>query len=326
MRNANGATTSARDEEPIPLKFADYKRFDDLFGASSIFTSGTPAQRKRETESYVKDAMERRLYGYVHRLYMHGTPIERVAVGKPCEEEDTIGADVNACVAAADARAEARAPSEAFGSVPASGGGRTGAGGVVARASVDDSRARAPGAPKVIFGPGHKGWNDDEGGLSDAMRHLEPRKPTPAPDGGFVEPAQHATQQQQQQQQQQQRGADLVPAGFAGASFTPLPAMRAQGFVAAQEDEFTAGRDRFEEIEVRVVDRARPGPARGGAASSSDRAFRPFVAQICPSRKIEFSQLSLSLSPSRSPPLPPPPPPPSSTNRSACGSSSRASR
>ena len=71
---AGSATTSNE-------KFADYIKFDDLFGASSIFTTGTPRQRQRERELYVKDVMERKLYGYVHRLETHGEPIERVRVG-----------------------------------------------------------------------------------------------------------------------------------------------------------------------------------------------------------------------------------------------------
>ena len=47
----------------VPDKFADYARFDDMFGASRIFTDGTARQRKKETEMYVKDVMERRVYG-----------------------------------------------------------------------------------------------------------------------------------------------------------------------------------------------------------------------------------------------------------------------
>jgi hypothetical protein len=37
-----------------PDKFADYIKFDDLFGASAVFTSGTARQRKKETDVYVK--------------------------------------------------------------------------------------------------------------------------------------------------------------------------------------------------------------------------------------------------------------------------------
>lgn len=48
---------------PAPDAFADYIKFDDLFGASSIFTTGTVRQRRRETEVFVKDTLERRTYG-----------------------------------------------------------------------------------------------------------------------------------------------------------------------------------------------------------------------------------------------------------------------
>ena len=71
----------------VPDKFADYARFDDMFGASRIFTDGTARQRKKETEMYVKDVMERRVYGYTHDLRMHGEPLLRVPVGAPLDEQ-----------------------------------------------------------------------------------------------------------------------------------------------------------------------------------------------------------------------------------------------
>jgi len=71
----------------VPDKFADYARFDDMFGASRIFTDGTARQRKKETEMYVKDVMERRVYGYTHDLRMHGEPLLRIPVGAPLDEQ-----------------------------------------------------------------------------------------------------------------------------------------------------------------------------------------------------------------------------------------------
>jgi hypothetical protein len=46
------------------------------------------------TDVYVKDCMERRLYGYVHRLYTHGAPIERLTIGAGCEEDGNEGLPV----------------------------------------------------------------------------------------------------------------------------------------------------------------------------------------------------------------------------------------
>jgi hypothetical protein len=84
---AGGAGASRGVGYGVPDKFADYARFDDMFGASRIFTDGTARQRKKETEMYVKDVMERRVYGYTHDLRMHGEPIVRVPVGAPLDEQ-----------------------------------------------------------------------------------------------------------------------------------------------------------------------------------------------------------------------------------------------
>jgi|TARA_B110000977_G_scaffold77184_1_gene104108 hypothetical protein len=81
----SAATTSQ------PGRFADYVKFDDMFGASCIFTSGDPVQVRREREAYVKDTMERKLYGYVHTLETHGAPITRVVVGGGCESVENRG-------------------------------------------------------------------------------------------------------------------------------------------------------------------------------------------------------------------------------------------
>ena len=100
---AGSATTSNE-------KFADYIKFDDLFGASSIFTTGTARQRQRERELYVKDVMERKLYGYVHRLETHGEPIERVRVGGGCEAPENAFAFAAEAPRANEACARASAP------------------------------------------------------------------------------------------------------------------------------------------------------------------------------------------------------------------------
>lgn len=78
------ATTSAS-------KFGDYVKFDDMFGASCIFTAGDPAQVQHAREAYVKDTMERKLYGYVHTLETHGAPIQRIVVGGGCESLENRG-------------------------------------------------------------------------------------------------------------------------------------------------------------------------------------------------------------------------------------------
>ena len=92
----NGGTVRDGNGGEAGDKFADYIKFDDLFGASTVFTSGTARQRKKETDAYIKDVMERRLYGYAHRLYTHGAPIDRVAIGKGCEEDCSDGIDLTA--------------------------------------------------------------------------------------------------------------------------------------------------------------------------------------------------------------------------------------
>ena len=92
----NGGTGRRGNGGEPADKFADYIKFDDLFGASTVFSSGTARQRKKETDVYIKDVMERRLYGYVHRLYTHGAPIERVTIGKGCEEDCSEGIDLTA--------------------------------------------------------------------------------------------------------------------------------------------------------------------------------------------------------------------------------------
>ena len=65
MRGASG-DAARRDKDraarPSNAAFEDYIKFEDMFGASSIFTTGTARSEAREREAYVKDVMERKLY------------------------------------------------------------------------------------------------------------------------------------------------------------------------------------------------------------------------------------------------------------------------
>ena len=111
MRGASG-DAARRDKDraagPSNAAFEDYIKFEDMFGASSIFTTGTARQKQREREAYVKDVMERKLYGYVHRLETHGAPIQRVTIGGGCEApENADGFALAAAREAATARAAA---------------------------------------------------------------------------------------------------------------------------------------------------------------------------------------------------------------------------
>ena len=76
MRGASG-DAARRDKDraagPSNAAFEDYIKFEDMFGASSIFTTGTARQKQREREAYVKDVMERKLYGYC-LLYTSPSP------------------------------------------------------------------------------------------------------------------------------------------------------------------------------------------------------------------------------------------------------------
>ena len=94
MRGARGDAArraEAAQATTSQSAFGDYVKFDDMFGASCIFTAGDPAQVQRQREAYVKETMARKLYGYVHRLETHGAPIQRVVVGGGCEAAENRG-------------------------------------------------------------------------------------------------------------------------------------------------------------------------------------------------------------------------------------------
>ena len=94
MRGARGDAArraEAAQATTSQSAFGDYVRFDEMFGASCIFTAGDPVQVQRQREAYVKDTMTRKLYGYVHSLETHGAPIQRVVVGGGCEAAENRG-------------------------------------------------------------------------------------------------------------------------------------------------------------------------------------------------------------------------------------------
>ena len=94
MRGARGDAArraEAAQATTSQSAFSDYVKFDDMFGASCIFTAGDPVQVQRQREAYVQDTMTRKLYGYVHRLETHGAPIQRVVVGGGCEAAENRG-------------------------------------------------------------------------------------------------------------------------------------------------------------------------------------------------------------------------------------------
>ena len=97
MEMVGGSGSKGKGEDPNggggDPKFADYLKFDDLFGASSLFTTGTKRMRKKQTEQYVKLVMERQCYGYVHQIHSYDEPIERVAIGAGCAEDELEGID-----------------------------------------------------------------------------------------------------------------------------------------------------------------------------------------------------------------------------------------
>ena len=94
MRGARGDAArraEAAQTTTSQSAFGDYVKFDDMFGASCIFTTGDPEQVQRQREAYVQQTMARKLYGYVHRLETHGAPIQRVVVGGGCEAAENRG-------------------------------------------------------------------------------------------------------------------------------------------------------------------------------------------------------------------------------------------
>jgi hypothetical protein len=94
MRGARGDAArraEAAQATTSQSAFGDYVKFDDMFGASCIFTTGDPEQVQRQREAYVQQTMARKLYGYVHRLETHGAPIQRVVVGGGCEAAENRG-------------------------------------------------------------------------------------------------------------------------------------------------------------------------------------------------------------------------------------------
>jgi len=117
QRPMSGAEASDRDGGGAEGggKFADYIKFDDLFGASALFTSGTAQQNKQEAAVYVKDAMERRLYGYVHGLLAHGEPIERITIGAGRPEDVHEGIDLSAKAAEQASRGKPRKKARTLG-------------------------------------------------------------------------------------------------------------------------------------------------------------------------------------------------------------------
>jgi len=65
MRGARGDAArraEAAQATTSQSAFGDYVKFDDMFGASCIFTAGDPAQVQRQREAYVKETMARKLY------------------------------------------------------------------------------------------------------------------------------------------------------------------------------------------------------------------------------------------------------------------------
>ena len=266
MRGASG-DAARRDKDraagPSNAAFEDYIKFEDMFGASSIFTTGTARQKQREREAYVKDVMERKLYGYVHRLETHGAPIQRVTIGGGCEAPEN--ADGFALAAAREAATARAAAAEA---TPA----RDGRGKKRARMSAahggGGARAATPhrAAPRAIAP-----WGASPGAIPDlsvARFH--------ANDASLANVFE-ATQDDWEQDSLWAAMEEAVGnPGFRGgvhgsfaedpASILPplsalKPAAPPQEALAAHEP---APRERFERIEVRARDarRAAPPPPR----------------------------------------------------------------
>ena len=62
MRGARGDAArraEAAQATTSQSAFGDYVRFDEMFGASCIFTAGDPVQVQRQREAYVKDGRDR---------------------------------------------------------------------------------------------------------------------------------------------------------------------------------------------------------------------------------------------------------------------------
>ena len=274
MRGASG-DAARRDKDraagPSNAAFEDYIKFEDMFGASSIFTTGTARQKQREREAYVKDVMERKLYGYVHRLETHGAPIQRVTIGGGCEAPEN--ADGFALAAAREAATARAAAAEA---TPA----RDGRGKKRARMSAahggGGARAATPhrAAPRAIAP-----WGASPGAIPDlsvARFH--------ANDASLANVFE-ATQDDWEQDSLWAAMEEAVGnPGFRGgvhgsfaedpASILPplsalKPAAPPQEALAAHEP---APRERFERIEVRARDarRAAPPPTTPPPPRSND--------------------------------------------------------
>ena len=239
----------------VPDKFADYARFDDMFGASRIFTDGTARQRKKETEMYVKDVMERRVYGYTHDLRMHGEPLLRIPVGAPLDEQPSSRGKENPV-----AREDDRKRRDLEGPESKATGGRKkarmspGAGAFAQGAGVKPSPRAGAG-----FGVG-RGRHSDVNGITASLFEREDWETDPL--WAAMEEA-------------------VANGGVGSLEELPLPgsAMRATALAPHPtnfDGEFMQ-RSRFEEIEVRPAKPAAPDDARS-------------IARVLPSRAQTVSQ------------------------------------
>lgn len=239
----------------VPDKFADYARFDDMFGASRIFTDGTARQRKKETEMYVKDVMERRVYGYTHDLRMHGEPLLRIPVGAPLDEQPSSRGKENPA-----AREDDRKRRDLEGPESKATGGRKkarmspGAGAFAQGAGVKPSPRAGAG-----FGVG-RGRHSDVNGITASLFEREDWETDPL--WAAMEEA-------------------VANGGVGSLEELPLPgsAMRATA-LAPHPNNFDGEfmqRSRFEEIEVRPANPAAPDDARS-------------IARVLPSRAQTVSQ------------------------------------
>ena len=224
----------------VPDKFADYARFDDMFGASRIFTDGTARQRKKETEMYVKDVMERRVYGYTHDLRMHGEPLLRIPVGAPLDEQPSSRGKENPV-----AREDDRKRRDLEGPESKATGGRKkarmspGAGAFAQGAGVKPSPRAGAG-----FGVG-RGRHSDVNGITASLFEREDWETDPL--WAAMEEA-------------------VANGGVGSLEELPLPgsALRATA-LAPHPNNFDGEfmqRSRFEEIEVRPANPAAPDDAR----------------------------------------------------------------
>lgn len=234
----------------VPDKFADYARFDDMFGASRIFTDGTARQRKKETEMYVKDVMERRVYGYTHDLRMHGEPLLRIPVGAPLDEQPSSRGKENP-----SAREDDRKRRDLEGPESKANGGRKkarmspGAGAFAQGAGVKPSPRAGAG-----FGVG-RGRHSDVNGITASLFEREDWETDPL--WAAMEEA-------------------VAKGGLGSLEEVPLPgsAMRATA-LAPHPTNFDGDfmqRSRFEEIEVRPANPAAPDDARSIARVLPPRA------------------------------------------------------